>query len=556
MITPDWDDIEEFPEPEIPVAGLTPLPDMPIVLLPDDTGDALEGTAPSPSPTDTPEPLPERVNDNYMDIADGIGRHEGEASFSDREPIHLAGKLDCYLARVVKTYYGSGKKQPTIGVVQGIDAERIEPRWTAANNDPIVGTKPSPRMGTPGVVSAVPFPLRADQARYHVEVDDIVTILQSGDGTAVFISDDLPFVGVVVAWDDDDVTEEYNGGTADDAATLTLKVRQQIMSGDPFSDAVTLADREAAHDAWVTNTAYVIDDCRVYDSTTYRCKEGHTSGTFTADLSAGKWEADNVVVYRYVNVIQADNMNHGYRVGDKVLVVRRGSYLFCLPQRGTFLALTNTGASSGPESEADFSDEHYWVKEVDPLANYSDNAWTFDSPMSVRSATDPTGSGGRLGRHVDAVNLAERAGATHLLGDDVLVEVTMWADVYGCPYYTFTHPIPASAILDYKVKVSSNDTTANYLGQKIATSDSWLGHADINDGGDEDVDLTHNDPVTGTAYAPIDNAGLPTLCSPISVSDDRGHLLGWYGLSGGSYSVWYSPWGYSAPSLPLNGTRP
>lgn len=61
----------------------------------------------------------------------------------------------------------------------------------------------------------------------------------------------------------------------------------------------------------------------------------------------------------------------------------------------------------------------------------------------------------------------------------------------------------------------------------------------------------------GNAYAPIDVSGEETLCSPLPVFDDEGHLLGWMGLSGGVYDpvAWYSPWGYSAPSLPLDGTR-
>jgi len=111
---------------------------------------------------------------------------------------------------------------------------------------------------------------------------------------------------------------------------------------------------------------------------------------------------------------------------------------------------------------------------------------------------------------------------------------------------------------DHKVMVSANDTTPDYLENKITTSDAWLGDTTLNDGADEDVNLVHNIPPDATpAFSPIDTDGYDTLCSPRAVCDDRGHVLGWMGLSGGVYSTsaWYSPWGYSAPSLPLNGSH-
>jgi|TARA_Y100000310_G_scaffold221436_2_gene223016 hypothetical protein len=68
--------------------------------------------------------------------------------------------------------------------------------------------------------------------------------------------------------------------------------------------------------------------------------------------------------------------------------------------------------------------------------------------------------------------------------------------------------------------------------------------------------LNPEDPDGGTnTFAPIDTNGDATLCSPIVVCDDKGHIVGWYGLSGGVYAAWYSPWGYDAPALPLDGTQ-
>lgn len=41
---------------------------------------------------------------------------------------------------------------------------------------------------------------------------------------------------------------------------------------------------------WVTSTAYDIDDLVQESGNTYICLEGHTSGTFSTDLAANKWE--------------------------------------------------------------------------------------------------------------------------------------------------------------------------------------------------------------------------------------------------------------------------
>jgi hypothetical protein len=42
--------------------------------------------------------------------------------------------------------------------------------------------------------------------------------------------------------------------------------------------------------AWVTATSYAVDDLVRNDGSSYICLEAHTSGTFSTDLSASKWE--------------------------------------------------------------------------------------------------------------------------------------------------------------------------------------------------------------------------------------------------------------------------
>lgn len=42
--------------------------------------------------------------------------------------------------------------------------------------------------------------------------------------------------------------------------------------------------------AWITATAYEVDDYVIHNNNKYVCLEAHTSGTFATDLAANKWE--------------------------------------------------------------------------------------------------------------------------------------------------------------------------------------------------------------------------------------------------------------------------
>ena len=92
-------------------------------------------------------------------------------------------------------------------------------------------------------------------------------------------------------------------------------------------------------------------------------------------------------------------------------------------------------------------------------------------------------------------------------------------------------------------------------GGHLAGDDVWIEvDGTVNQIGPQD---TFDGVTPNPAYSPIDVNGYTTLCSPIPVCDDRGYIQGWIGLSGGVYSSaqWYSPWGFDAPTLPLDGTR-
>lgn len=457
MTKPDINPEDFYDEPDELVPVVTPLPV------------AVTGVTPTPGPADmgftagesirTPGPPavgPLAFTPSPSEFQMGVGGGSVLGGFQVVDDLRgelLRGQFDAFVGKVLDTYEGA--THPSLGTAQGINVERIDVRWDSSTNTPLGSVTPSPSVGSPNVVAANPWPPKHDQVGYIVAEGDTVTVLRGADGLHWYMADDTPFVGRVVVWDDDNVTEQFGGGV--DGGSLTLKVRQQKMTGNPNSAAVTLADLETVADAWDSGTAYLIDDIVVVSSTTYRCIKANTNNT---PPNATYWEADNIVIHRYVNVLRADNQAHGYRVGDDILVIRRGLYLFALPLRERFLAVTSVGANSGPSNAADSTDEHYWVKELDMLVSYGTDNWVFadTTQNSLRSSTDPTGSGGRLARFVDAVNLAERAGETHLLADDVLVEVTMWQDASGQPYYTFDH----SAVLG------------------VTTSDAWLDSSTTN----------------------------------------------------------------------------
>ncbi len=141
-------------------------------------------------------------------------------------------------------------------------------------------------------------------------------------------------------------------------------------------------------------------------------------------------------------------MQHGYRVGDPLLVQRRGAYYFARAARESFPANV---VAVGPDGEADFDGagalpkcNHYWAKEIDGDVTYSgDNNWNPAAggiDFSVRSQTDPTSSGGLAGRWIDAVNVSEPDAFHELPVDgtqDVVVHVFKDPTSQN-PFYVFS----------------------------------------------------------------------------------------------------------------------
>ncbi|HUU22868.1 MAG TPA: hypothetical protein VM389_10070, partial [Phycisphaerae bacterium] len=301
----------------------------------------------------------------------------------------ILGPFDCWLGKVLRTGYAA----PTVPLTvqgQAIYVQRVGVNWGTNNEPKAWDTQVVNASPTMGRAEALPWPPRHDQADGHVAVGDIVSVITGRDGRSYFFSDDLPFPAIVVM-SAANSTESQSGG----AGLVFLKVRRLAMSGGGLSEVLTAAGAVV--------------------------------------------ECDGVMT------IVPSSMQHGYRCGDLVWVERRGLYYHALGARETFMAYL---VNAGPDSEADFGTNHYWAREFDATVAYAGavNAWT--ATYADRTAVDPTGSGGRYGRWVDAVHLGE-APASHTLavvvpgavpdvptGTIVLVHIFADPDT-GEPWYAF-----------------------------------------------------------------------------------------------------------------------
>ena len=297
-------------------------------------------------------------------------------------PQEILGPFDAYLAEVVQTNYASG--DGLFGDEQRITAVRCEV-WYQGNNEPVAVDIPQIlSQPTPVYVEAMPFPLRHDMEKYHVVEGDIVTILEGRDGRNWYLCDEDSFVGVVIdnteEGDGSELMEDFCGG----AGNKSLCVRRRVLSGDP----------DGAN--WL-------------------------GATVSVDLLDA---ADAEVEYAGVQPIRPTGMAHGYRVGDLVWVFRRGRYLFCQPGRQGFLAEV---VATGPNSEAEPTDNSYYVKEQDWTIAYTNEKADYTYTQADRTAA-VAGQSGSNGRWVMAYNLNENG---HDLPTDG--SLTVWVNMIADP---------------------------------------------------------------------------------------------------------------------------
>lgn len=295
----------------------------------------------------------------------------------------IVGPMDSWVGKVKSVHDGAADAHT--GLKNTIQVERVRMTWAVGgNHTPASETGSLPLSGpTPPVVTAYPWPLKHDQETHHTAAGEFVMILDGRDGRYWYVVDDDPFIAEVIAVDGVATTEAFNDG----AGNNLLTVIRQGMTGGPGS--LVLADLQD--------------------------------------------EAPANIEYTDVYAVPSDTLFHGWRIGDKVWVQRRGAYMFCWDHRESFLGKI---VATGPDAEGDFTDERYWVEEQQVTAAWSTNSASYT--YATRSGSPRT---------VPTVHLDEIVAGSHALAAGTYVIVTMQKDPDSDePVYVFSGggaPLPA-----------------------------------------------------------------------------------------------------------------
>lgn len=102
----------------------------------------------------------------------------------------------------------------------------------------------------------------------------------------IFDSGYALYDGVAPSTDVGIVLEE-SSGLVSTRYQLTIKQGYVFTKGCKIQ--ITFKGGYVSGDAWVTGTAYLVDDYTRYNDRTYKCLVAHTAGTFSTDLAANKW---------------------------------------------------------------------------------------------------------------------------------------------------------------------------------------------------------------------------------------------------------------------------
>ncbi|HUU58342.1 MAG TPA: hypothetical protein VMZ50_02260 [Phycisphaerae bacterium] len=239
------------------------------------------------------DPMPPEVDEDYgrqdrpdefhevgmtgdpSNTATNYDRTQTSFDLPHREADSITGTFDAFAANVDKVFYGD--TEGVTGKVQAIQYSRCGVDYDT-NNWPKSYTAPTAWSQTQEQIGiALPFPARHDQEEYHVAVDDIVMVLEGRDGRRWFLSDELPFIGTV---------EGAGTNTGSGDGLTSVKVRRQYIAGDP--------------------TALELGDL----------------------LDADGTEID----YADVWIVDENGADQVYETDDRILVHRRGAFLFAAPK--------------------------------------------------------------------------------------------------------------------------------------------------------------------------------------------------------------------------------
>lgn len=194
------------------------------------------------------------------------------------------------------------------------------------------------------------------KANKNEELEDInghiKNSLNSPEAFVLTPDSSFPAKIIIRSDEDEDEGENHCGG----AGTTHLTVERQAISEDPPEIIAIAAWSDASIDYEIGDTVGVVistvDEC-------FRAIRDHTSAAGNRPPS-DNWEYLGPLTIDNVLVLNPFGMQHGLRIDDPVLVHRVGNMHITTPVRSVFVG---TIVNEGPNSEADFTNNNYWVRE-------------------------------------------------------------------------------------------------------------------------------------------------------------------------------------------------
>ena len=176
------------------------------------------------------------------------------------------------------------------------------------------------------------------------------------------------------------------------------------------------------------------------------------------------------------------------QAADRLTVSQRGSNINLLLRKNPHRLFLGVTKSAGPNSEADYTDERYWVQEEAITGGAT--------PQAKQTFANMTYSTDTRCRYVTATNRSEALAGTHLLPVGSHVgPIDVVRDSDGVPHYFFSSAPPG---LPLAVKIAAVGTLT---GDILTSCAEGAGVYDNNDGDHWPVvDLGNGCPKVGDVY--------------------------------------------------------